>query len=209
MSFSQYNESIKHDVKEVEATVVIRDGFRPSRRWYVPGKGLIKYTFPTSDKKTVEMVTTSFSGNASIRIGDVILNKNEDEREASTETVEALAGVKTEFKRSRTIKREVHLSAKAGAEAEITASLTKNWGVIKGELTGKVKASVEVSIGTTLSDSETREQTITIDGDKLPKAKLIWIDVYRTGTVEVTQDGKAYSVPFEFPIGTRLVIRKQ
>src|SRR5262249_13385893 len=131
------------------------------------------------------------------------------EQEASSESVDAPPGVVTEFKKSRTITREVHYSTKIGLGAETEAKLAGALLAVKGELAGRVRGSIEKEMGEKFTDSETREQTVRIDGDKLPKARILWIDTYRTGTVQVIQDGRTYSVPFQFPVGTKLVIRKQ
>lgn len=179
-----------------------------TKRWYVPGKGLVKEQLFKKDSLVYEGVLVSFTGGGAVEIGAVTLNPAVVEKEASVEAVEAPPGVVTEFKKSRTIKREVSYSTKVGAAAEVEARLGADLAVVKGELGLKVKSSVEAAVGEKLSDSETREQTVRIDGKELPKAKIIWIDVYRTGSVEVTQDGKSYKVPFEFPLGTKLVIRK-
>jgi hypothetical protein len=88
-----------------------------------------------------------------------------------------------------------------GAEVEATLR------AVKGELTTRVKQAIERKSGEKLEASETFEWRISIDGNKLQKGRTSWVDSYRTGTVEVTHDGKVYKVPFELPIRTRVVFR--
>lgn len=213
----QHYDTIKYDGKDVEAVKVTVDddalGVVVST-WYLPGKGPVKEEYQSrpggpQNPGGAREVITLVAGGESLTIGDVILNPTATEKEASTESIEAPPGVVTEFKKSRTITRELTYSTTIGVGAEIETKLSANLLAAKGELGTKVKSSIEAALGEKLSESETREQTVKIDGNVLPKAKIIWIDVYRTGTVEVTQEGKAYKIPFTFPIGTKLVVRKQ
>jgi hypothetical protein len=226
----QYNETLKDyfgkDYKEYETVrVSIVGTYEPSDpkhhkskiktdTWYVHGKGPIKYQSyeeleDLTPREGKERIVTWFSGDSTLTVGEVVINPTGTEKEVSSESIEAPPGVVTEFKKSRTIKRELTYSTKLGLGTEFENKLGTDLYFIKGRLAAKVKASIEAAMGETLSDSETREQKVTIDGNINPKAKIIWIDVYKTGTIEVTQDGKPYKIPFEFPIGTKLIIRKQ
>lgn len=131
------------------------------------------------------------------------------EREASSEEIEAVPGVVTEFEKSRTIRREVTLSTKDVLGGEVGAAVGLDLRPIKVDLSGKVRKAIERETKETLPDTETRRQKVTIDGDKLPKARLVWVDLFKTGMVEVSKDGKTYKVPFEFPYGTKLVVRRK
>jgi len=181
---------------------------RKSRDWYVPGVGPVRREIPLTDGTVVTRQLVAFNGGGAVAVGAVEVRPAEVEKEASVEWVEAPAGVTTEFKKSRTITREVSWSVKAGLGFEAESKLAIDLAAVRGEVSKKVKASVEAALGEKLTDSETREQTVKIDGTVLPKARVVWIDVYRTGTVEVTRDGRTYKIPFEFPVGTKLVIRK-
>jgi len=212
-SYHQYLDSIDYDGRRVEATRVTSGeacGGASVKEplsyhvWYLPGKGQIQQSLFGET-----LLTYAFSCDWSIKIGDVVLNKAEVEKEASSETVEALPGVVTEFKKSRTIIREVSYSTKLGLGADVEVKLTGDLLAVKGALTTKIRGSIEKEHGEKFTNSETREQTVRIDGDKIQKARIVWIDTYRTGTVQVTQDGQTYSIPFQFPLGTKLVIRKQ
>jgi hypothetical protein len=223
----QYNEKLKgffvKEYKEYETVRVSIEGTFERKdsglktkikidTWYVPGKGPIKYQSYEEDRNSPvgkERIVYSFSGEYSMAVGDVVLNPTDIEKEASSESIEVPPGVVTEFKKSRTIKRELTYSTKLNLGAELENKLGTDLYFIKGRLAAKVKGSIEAAMGETLSDSETREITVKIDGKEIPKGKIIWIDVYKTGTIEVTQDGKPYKIPFEFPVGTKLIVRKQ
>jgi hypothetical protein len=210
-------EKVKVPAGEFEAFLIVCEtdtgGFlTTSKQWYVPGKGPVKTVTSIKGAETIlELsecnIVTPPRLNAAI-IGNITLSSQTVEKEASTEAVEALPGVVTEFEKSRTITREASFTFKVGAGAEVETKLAADFAVVKGEISTKIKGSIEKETGEKLTDSETRKQSVKIDGDKLQKAKIVWIDVYRTGTIEVTSDGKAYKVPFEFPIGTKLVVQK-
>jgi hypothetical protein len=201
--------------KEVDTVLTVRknrDREEVLSTWYVPGRGPVKVKFELfrPGKKGLvrhDMEVVSFQ-DPTFELGVISLNEAAVEKEASVETVETQPGVMTKFKKSRTISRQVSWSTTIGVGAEVEGKLAISLGVVRGELSTKVKGSIEKTIGEKLTDSETREVEVAIDGDKLPKAKIVWIDLYRTGTVEVTQDGKNYKIPFEFPIGTKLIVRK-
>jgi hypothetical protein len=169
----------------------------------------IEAIFDKNEKNEYGLTTQQQVGASEpIKIGEIRVNRDQIEKEASSETVESLAGVVTEFKKSRTITREATYALRMGASAEAQAKLAANLLVVKQDLQLRIKGSIERETGERLADSETREQTVRIDGNVVQKAKIVWIDTYKTGTVDVIQDGQVYSVPFRFPIGTKLVIRK-
>src|SRR5262249_10300833 len=144
-----------------------------------------------------EMTVASFSGN--VTIGNIILNEQEVSKDAAVFSIEAEAGVTTTFEKTRKITREVGFSNKitrVGMGDQLGGKLELNLGILKAEASSEIKKAVEKAINETLTDSEEYKQTITIDGSKIRKAKVYWIDVYRTGTVQVTQNGATYSVPF-------------
>lgn len=224
--FHQFPNLVKYQGKDVEATLVVQQetfwlsgtsSYHSYKklRWYLPGKGLIREETHTKDDKTNKWSissareTSDFSGDQTLKIGTVVFGNSDVEKEASSELVEAPPGVVTEFIKSRTIKREISYSTKIGIGVEVEAQLAVNLAVVKGDLTTRVKGSIEAERGEKLSDEETRTQTVKIDGDKLQSAKIVWIDIYKAGTIEVTQAGKIYKIPFQFPLGTRLVVRKQ
>jgi hypothetical protein len=205
----QYPEKVKIAGVEYDAIcVTITAENWKTRNWYAPGIGCIKsQEWDEKGDLSSELELVSFSGRNAVAIRDIVVNLNVIEKEASTESVEAPPGVVTEFKKSRTIFREVSYSTKLGLGAEIEATLEGNLLALRGELTTNIRGAIEKERGEKLGDTETREQTVKIDGNVIQKAKVSWIDTYKTGTVEVMQDGKPYKVPFEFPIGTKLVIK--
>ena len=60
---------------------------------------------------------------------------------------------------------------KLGLGAEIEGKIKGSLLVVAGELAAKIKGSIEKTIGEELTASETREQKVTIDGNKIQKAK--------------------------------------
>jgi hypothetical protein len=210
-AYTQSVEEITFDGREVEA-IHVRWTFAGYAQdyYYAKGIGLVRFieTELKNNRIYKEYKLTSVVIANDLTIGNITLGETV-EKEASVETVEAVPGVVTEFEKSRTITREVSFSAKLGLSAEAEAKLSAGLLAVKGEVSTKVKGSIERALGEKLTDTETRKQTVKIDGTVLPKAKIIWIDVYRTGTVEVTtSEDKSHKVPFEFPVGTKLVIRK-
>lgn len=212
--FFQYIETVKHDGKDVEATLVINSSRFPDgsgsdiKTWYLPGKGQIrKETLVDRTENRTEDVTTSFSGSNSVQIGKVVLNDARIEKEGRTDIIESDVGGETTYTKTRTIRREISYSVKIGLGAEVEAKLGGAILGVRGELTGRVKASISGELGEKWTDEITETATHKINLDKNPKVKVIWLDVYRTGTVEVVQDGKMFAVPFEFPIATRTVLK--
>lgn len=231
-TFHQFASSVKLGDKEVEATLVVSEntssrfatflnpatpnsGCSKRHKWYTASQGIIReeiYSRSTRNEAwKAPFRTYSVKDSAagpSLRFGSVVFTDENIEKEAASELVEAAPGVVTEFTRSRTIKRDLIYSTKLDLGAEIETKLAGDLLIAKADLITRVKAGIEAERGEKLSDEETRTQTVRIDGDKLPRAQVLWIDVYRAGSIELTHDGKPVKVPFQFPIGTRLVVRK-
>jgi hypothetical protein len=140
-------------------------------------------------------------------IGKIRLTDKKTEKEAKRDRVESDVGGTTKYAKSRTIKREISFSTRVGLTAEAEARLRAGIILARAEVTGRIKASVEAEFGEKWTDEITEAAEHTIDLDKHPKVEVIWIDVYRGGSVEVTVDGKTHVVPFEFPVATRTVIK--
>jgi hypothetical protein len=144
-------------------------------------------------------MTCSFS---TVRAGldvtrlQVALDEKLQEREIASDVVETPAGVKRTHKRSRTIERAVSLTDTEGLEASVKA----HFGVLSGEIRGQIARSRM----TTYKASETIEDGVEIDGEKLPKARLVWIERTVTGKARVFVDGQERSMPFQFREGVQL-----
>jgi hypothetical protein len=221
--FVQYSDTVSHEGKDVEAVVV--DATAPNffgagpnsfgdLTWYLPKKGKIKLAQAAGkvgndrDREAGwAFETVSFTGRNSLAIGKVILNEKTIEKTGRTDLVESEVGGETTYSKTRTIRQEISYSVKIGLGAEVEAKLGASILAVRGELTGKIKASVAGELGEKWTAKITETATHKINLDKYPKVKVIWLDVYRTGTVEVTQDGAVYAIPFEFPIATRTILK--
>ncbi len=174
----------------------------------------IFYGKTVSEIRTFTMMASSWMkledpvNSKDLQIGRVHLSKEVVEREASVERVEAEPGITTEFKKKRTISHESTFFTRNSVGKQEELKFGANWLLYKADLSGSVRSSIESETGAKFSDSDTREQSVTIDGNKIRKVDIIWIDMYRTGTIDVTDQGAPRKVLFEFPLGTRLVIRK-
>jgi hypothetical protein len=142
-------------------------------------------------------------------IGEISLHDKEVAKEAASFSIAAEAGATTTFEKTRRITREVSFSTKIGVGAEIEVKIAANLLVAKGDLTTRIKGTIERTIGEKLADTEEYKQSIKIDNAKIPKARIYWIDIYKSGTLKVTHEGQTYSIPFEFPVRTSLVLKKQ
>jgi hypothetical protein len=226
-SFLQYSDTVKVGGKEIEAVVVVEEieKFDESTgKWrlrdkqqksYAPGKGLVKWAIWDLAERQREFSrepsyiweTTSFTGGNTLTIGKVILNEKPIEKEGKVDIVESEVGGETTYTKSRTIRREINYSVKIGLDAETEAKLGASILAASAELTGRIKASIAGELGEKWTDEITETAAHKINLDKNPKVKVVWLDIYRTGSVQVAQDGKTFTVPFEFPVATRTVLK--
>jgi hypothetical protein len=212
LNLVQFNDSIQFKNKEIGAVCTMRKrgllGAAESTQWYARNIGLIKEEVRDIVGKVWSVTElVEFTEGNKLIVNNIYLADSTIEKEASSEIVEALPGVITEFKKTRTIVREINLSTTTTAGIELEDSVQLDLFALKNDLTGRVKASIERSIGERMSDSETREQSVKIDGDKLQKARIVWIDIFKKGNISVTNKGALVQIPFVFPIGTKLVVR--
>jgi hypothetical protein len=159
----------------------------------------------TTIKKS--MVLMDYAPKESVDIGRVTVNQATVEKEGKVDVVESEVGGETTYSKSRTLRREISYSVKVGLSAEAEAKLGASIVAARAELTARIKASIEAEKVDKWTDEITETATHKINLDKNPKVKVIWYDVYRTGTIEVKLDGKTHTIPFEFPIATRTVLK--
>jgi hypothetical protein len=159
------------------------------------------------EKGTIGSTPTTTPPEKTSTLGKVTSDEKKVEKEGRVDIVESEVGGETTYSETRTIKREVSYSVKLGLGTETEAKIGANLLAVNAELIGRVKASVEAERSEKWSDEITKSVTHKINLDKSPKVKVIWMDIYRTGTVEVLLDGKTHVVPFEFPVATRTVIK--
>jgi hypothetical protein len=120
----------------------------------------------------------------------VVLDNDSREREIAYEFVNTPRGAKRTVKRSRTIERSVSVTDVDTVEKELGAKVYI--------FSGAIRSKIERSRNTTYKESETIEQAVELDGNALPKAKLVWIERTYTGKATVSIDGKEAVVPFSF-----------
>jgi hypothetical protein len=144
-----------------------------------------------------EVVT---SGKIPVEVISAKLEDDYVERELTKELVETLPGIKRTIKRSRTIEHTVSVTETTGLDASVKAGI----GVISGEIKGRV----EKALGQSFRQSETVEQVIEIDGNKLPEVTLQWVEKYRKGVASIKVNGVDKKVPFEFRENIELRIKR-
>lgn len=135
---------------------------------------------------------------AGTNILNVTLDKKIKEVEAAHEDLTTSYGVKRKFKKTRTVECTLSQTDTFGGGAGGKV----DFGVVSVDLRGRV----EKDLGRTVKASESVEEEIELDGDKVQKVRLVWCDQYRTGTAEVSVNGKTQKVEFEFRIGTKLQV---
>jgi len=228
-SVSQYPDTMKQDGVEFEAVLVVEERriypkpdkpeFEKFSTWYIPGKGPVRRQSHFKSKEQNdwtlidEYVVTSFSGDKSYKVGQIIVNADdlESPNPVAVDKYRLEPGDEATFRFSRTISREVSLQVVDSTERQGGGALGLDLKVLKFELSGKIKSAVETAVGDKLKDEETRQREITVrnPGKEVREGKIVWVDTYKTGTVDVTQDGKTYQIQFRFPIGTRMESRNK
>jgi hypothetical protein len=158
-------------------------------------------------KGECSVTITPVEVSSGLAIGKVRYKDKNVEKEGKVDIVESEVGGESTYSKTRTIRREITYSVKIGLSAEAEAKLGASLLAARAELTNKIKLAVETELGEKWTEEITETATHKINLDKYPRVKVIWLDVYRTGTVDVTQEGKTCSVPFEFPVATRTVLK--
>jgi hypothetical protein len=109
-------------------------------------------------------------------------------------------GEKAHFERSRTVTYDVgfDLSSRLGLSTKATILALKS----------EVRHRVEAKLKATFQESKTKRQGFEVDGDKVRKVRVTWVDRYRSGTATMNVNGAKYVLPFRFPVGTDLVVEE-
>jgi hypothetical protein len=144
--------------------------------------------------------STAVRGNAALPVSpeagmlqppQAVLEPEERKVEAASELVNVPEGVTIRVKRAHTVQHTISVNWSAGGDIQGKGSLVK---LI--ELT--ITATIERSKETSYQESETIEYEVELNGNKSQGYKLVWMDVWRQGKVELeTKDGK-HSIPFEY-----------
>jgi hypothetical protein len=144
----------------------------------------------------------------SLLVSDFVLEKETQPVVQSYETVNIPPGVKATFKRSKTVEYAVDLKLHQAAEQLLEVRARGAWIAVQTEVRAAVKAKAEKAIGQAWRVSETREQTVEVDGEKIRagKVKIAWVEQQRTGHAKVSFGGDTYDVGFHFPESVDLVV---
>src|SRR5262249_40239578 len=134
------------------------------------------------------------------------------EKQTREDIVVSQLGGTTIYEETRRIKREITFTLKAGIAAEIGSEqeVSLRAALVGGRasLSQKIQAHFEGALGETWSDEIAKTARHEIPLKKGEKARVVWYEIYRTGTVEVTQNGRTFTVPFQFPVATKTVIEQ-
>lgn len=154
--------------------------------------GLLEIPEPL--EQVVQPVSTNTSKNQKTQtIGAIQLSKDQRQEEAASEEVNVPDGVKVTVKRSRTIARTVNI------QWEALGGIDANVG-IKNIVDTSVRWEIKQIKGEDFKESETIEYEIELNGEKSNRYKLIWIDTWRKGSVELREKSteiQTYFIPFE------------
>ena len=149
---------------------------------------------PEPLEQVVQPVSTNTSKNQKTQtIGAIQLSKDQRQEELSEE-VNVPDGVKVTVKRSRTIARtgKYSMGGLGGIDANVG---------IKNIVDTSVRWEIKQIKGEDFKESETIEYEIELNGEKSNRYKLIWIDTWRKGSVELREKSteiQTYFIPFEF-----------
>lgn len=205
------------DVPEYNRAVMTERAVLVTKTCYVPDRGPVyqEYHVKNADGKNKceprPVAVRAKSGLGVTTYGPIVINPKEEESDTpvAVDRYRLQPGDEAEFERKRTITREATFTIKGSVGVEVGSSGGLNLAVVKGELSGKVKAAVEAELGDKLKDEESRTGKLIVrnKGNAVREGRIVWIDTYKTGSVEVTVDGKKHDVRFRFPIGTRMESR--
>ena len=119
-----------------------------------------------------------------------------------TEPYETIEGVMRTFTVERSFERSIMGRVTGGVEAGVRGTVG-----LEGfaSLSGEIKTRVETSLGITIGEKKSITESFTLDGTKVKKVNVVWVERYRQG-IATLSDGK--TVPFSVRVGLRLKIEK-
>lgn len=93
------------------------------------------------------------------------------------------------------VQHSVTTSSTWKAEAEVKGKVS----VWFAEVETSVRSGIERSTSRTYGVETERKRSVTLKGDHSPQMRrVVWVDVYRTGTATLDIGGEIVSIPFEF-----------
>lgn len=112
--------------------------------------------------------------------------------------------MKVKVKRSRTIARTIHIQWETLGGIDISVG-------IKNIVDTSVKGEIKRIKGEAYQEDETIEYEVELNGEKSNRYKLVWIDTWRKGSVELREESaenRTYFLPFEIREKTELHVNE-
>lgn len=160
-----------------------------------PG-GIVKATVACVMDDVEAKITVEKAGNRPVGKLAVSIDPDVIERVVSSDVVTTLPGSKQTYKRSRTIERSISLTE--SKSLEVTA------GIDLKIISSTIRGEIERQLSQTYRQIETVERSIEIDGNTLPRVRLVWIERYRRGTARGVFGSTESDLPFYFPLELEL-----
>ncbi|MBE9246501.1 hypothetical protein IQ223_18950 [Microcystis aeruginosa LEGE 00239] len=173
-------------------------------RWFAKSPSL--KTQEPSNQVVQPAATNTSKKQHTQTIGAIQLSKDQRQEEAASEEVYVPDGVKVTVKRSRTIARTVNIQWEALGGMDVSVG-------IKDTVDTSVRGEIKRIKGENFQESETIEYKVELNGEKSNRYKLIWIDTWRKGSVELREESteaesKIYFLPFEIREKTELHVNE-
>lgn len=183
----------------IRAIDIVGDARNSQTHDFVAGKNAkVAFSYlprPFRDSGTLSVQDAGTLPPKEGRLVSIDLTAGLTEKEISDEIVETPPGITQDFEMSKTIERTVTFAKAAAVEYGGKINL----GVISGE----VKRKIESQESVTFKASETVRRNVTLNGDKAPKVKVIWVGTFHTGTATIMVDGAEKRIPFTMPVGLK------
>jgi hypothetical protein len=120
-----------------------------------------------------------------------ILYQEERRVDVATEVVGVPKGVSITVKRARSVQHEVKIDCRASGSLRLEASLLK-------AASASVLADIEQAHGRSYQQTVETAYEVALSGEKASRYRLVWTEVWLTGTVAVGDVRTASSLPFTF-----------
>jgi hypothetical protein len=127
------------------------------------------------------------------------IESDEFKIQAAIEIIDVPKGVVIRVNRIRTVEHTVTIEWGASISGKGEAG-------IKQFITASIQGEIQRVKGYVSKQSESTEYDIKLDGDKNSQYKLVWIDVWLKGTVDIQDNNDSYKQPFKFRDRTELKI---
>jgi hypothetical protein len=171
-----------------------------SARMELKSDGSVTISRPCANTPTKMIAPTPVT--PSVTVTKVDITEKIVDQVVYTEPFETLEGLSQTFVAEHTTEFAIAGAVTAGVEVSTKGTLGTD---LLASLSAEIKGKLEASLGVTLGQRKTFSQSFTLDGQKLTKVNVIWVERYRQGTV-TTSDGT--KVPFSVRVGARAKFEK-